>query len=121
MQYLDELKKIKGGGTTGNLKPFLKLLQHYLTRLGIEKASEVVLVGDGAPWIWERIPKLLKDTGVDSQEITEIIDWTHAKQNLNKAFGTLSKKISKKLIWTTSKIFCFRAMSQESRMKSSRF
>lgn len=90
----DIIKKVPPfvDGTTGKLKEFLKLLQHYLSRLGIEKASEVVLVGDGAPWIWERIPKLLKDTGVDSRKITEIIDWTHAKQNLNKAFGTLSKK-----------------------------
>ena len=29
---------------------------------------------------------------MDCQKITEIIDWTHAKQNLNKAFETLSKK-----------------------------
>ena len=79
-------------GTTGKLKEFLELLQHYLSRLGIEEASEVVLVGDGAPWIWERIPNLLKTTGVDSHKITEIIDWTHAKQNLNKAFETLSRK-----------------------------
>jgi hypothetical protein len=95
----DIIKKVPPfvDGTTGKLKEFLKLLQHYLVCLGIEKASEVVLVGDGAPWIWERIPKLLKDTGVDSRKITEIIDWTHAKQNLDKAFGTLSKKNIKKV------------------------
>ena len=79
-------------GTTGKLKEFMTLLQLYLTRLGIKEASEVVLVGDGAPWIWERIPNLLKTMGVSSLKTTEIIDWTHAKQNLNKAFETLSKK-----------------------------
>lgn len=79
-------------GTTGKLKEFLELLRHYLTHLGIKEACQVVLVGDGAPWIWERIPNLLKATGVDSQKINEIIDWTHAKQNLNKAFETLSRK-----------------------------
>jgi hypothetical protein len=79
-------------GTTGKLKEFLELLEHYLTRLGIREASEVILVGDGAPWIWERIPNLLRSTGGAGLKITEIIDWTHAKQNLNKAFGTLSKK-----------------------------
>ena len=84
-------------GTTGKLKAFLQLLRHYLTRLGVEDAREVVIVGDGAPWIWERIPNLLKQTGVDSQKITEIIDWTHAKQNLNKAFETLSKNKIKKI------------------------
>lgn len=79
-------------GTTRKLKEFLELLRHYLTRLGINEAYEIIVVGDGAPWIWERIPKLLKATGVDSKKINEIIDWTHAKQNLNKAFETLSKK-----------------------------
>lgn len=79
-------------GTTGKLKEFLSLLEHYLTRLGIAEAAEVVLLGDGAPWIWERIPNLLRKAGVSNQKITEIIDWTHAKQNLNKAFETLSKK-----------------------------
>ena len=79
-------------GTTGKLGAFLELLEHYLSRLGVEEASEVVIVGDGAPWIWERIPKLLRKTGGAGLKVTEIIDWTHAKQNLNKAFETLSKK-----------------------------
>jgi hypothetical protein len=95
----DIIKKVPPfvDGTTGKLKEFLQLLRHYLTRLGIEDAREVVIAGDGAPWIWERIPYLLKQTGVESQKITEIIDWTHAKQNLNKAFETLSKNKIKKI------------------------
>lgn len=79
-------------GTTGKLNAFLDLFGHYLAQLGIEKASEVVLVGDGAPWIWERLPKLIRETGGDSLQITEIIDWTHAEQNLRKAFAALPKK-----------------------------
>ena len=95
----DIIKKVPPfvDGTTGKLKQFLELLRHYLTCLGIEEACQVVIVGDGAPWIWERIPNLLKQTGVDSQKITQIIDWTHAKQNLNKAFETLSKKKIEKI------------------------
>ena len=95
----DIIKKVPPfvDGTTGKIKEFLELLRHYLTRLGIEEASQVVIVGDGAPWIWERIPNLLKETGVASHKITQIIDWTHAKQNLNKAFETLSKKNIKKI------------------------
>ncbi|MCP3942543.1 MAG: hypothetical protein GY710_13795 [Desulfobacteraceae bacterium] len=84
-------------GTTGKLKEFMALLEQYLIRLGIEKASEVVLVGDGAPWIWDRIPKLIHSTGGDELKLTEIIDWTHAKQNLNKAFEMLSKKKREKV------------------------
>jgi len=76
-------------GTTQKLPEFIKLLETYLVRLGIEKASEVILVGDGAPWIWERIPKLLEKTGGSGLKITEVIDWTHAKQNLKKALDSL--------------------------------
>ncbi len=79
-------------GTTEKLDAFLKLLEQYLIRLGIGKASEVILLGDGAPWIWERIPKLIKKTGGPDLKVTETIDWTHAKQNLQKAFDSLSKK-----------------------------
>ena len=84
-------------GTTGKLKEFMELLEQYLTVLEIEKASEVVLVGDGAPWIWERLPNLIRSIGGDQLKLTEIIDWTHAKQNLNKAFETLSKKKQKQV------------------------
>jgi hypothetical protein len=83
-------------GTTKKLPGFIKLLETYLVRLGIEKASEVILVGDGAPWIWERIPKLLEKTGGSGLKITEILDWTHAKQNLQKALDSLPKKKAKK-------------------------
>jgi len=79
-------------GTTGKLDAFLKLLEQYLIRLEIGKASEVILVGDGAPWIWERIPKLIRETGGSDLKLTETIDWTHAKQNLQKAFESLPKK-----------------------------
>lgn len=105
----DIIKKIPPfvDGTTGKLKEFLVLLEHYLVRLGIEEASEVVLVGDGAPWIWERIPNLLKKVGVESRKIIEIIDWTHAKQNLNKAFGTLSKKKMEKVDYSHFKNLLF--------------
>ena len=79
-------------GTTGKLNDFLELFEHYLVRLRIEKASEVLLAGDGAPWIWERLPKLIRETGGESLQITEIIDWTHAEQNLRQALATLPKK-----------------------------
>ena len=73
----------------------MELLETYLVRLGIKKTSEVILVGDGAPWIWERIPNLLEKVGGSGLKITEVIDWTHAKQNLRKALDLLPKKKAK--------------------------
>lgn len=82
-------------GTTGKLPQLIKLFSQYLTILHIEQASEVTIVGDGAPWIWERIPTLLEKLGVAKEKISQLIDWTHAKQNLLKAFTTLPHKILK--------------------------
>ena len=79
-------------GTTGKLPDLIELLREYLVQLKISEAKEVILAGDGAPWIWDRIPKLLEEVGVSENKITQILDWTHAKQNLYEAFDKLPKK-----------------------------
>ncbi|PID73791.1 MAG: hypothetical protein CSB33_01970 [Desulfobacterales bacterium] len=47
-------------GTTGKLKEFTDLLEHYLIRLGTDKASEVVPVGDGALLNARALSKIMK-------------------------------------------------------------
>ena len=42
--------------TYGKLQPFLALLEMHLVRLGIFLASQMLLVADGANWIWQHIP-----------------------------------------------------------------
>ncbi|MCG8688763.1 MAG: hypothetical protein MI892_28085 [Desulfobacterales bacterium] len=79
-------------GTTGKLPEFLRLLEQYLIRLKIHTCCQVTLCADGAPWIWDRIPALLQKVGVDPSKIVEVIDWTHAKQNLKKIFESIPKK-----------------------------
>ena len=71
------------------------LLKAYLKRLKIEEAQEVILAGDGAPWIWERIPPMLEELGISQEKLTEILDWTHAKQNLLALLDGLSQKARK--------------------------
>jgi len=44
-------------------------------RCGLGEAEEVVLLGDGAAWIWERVGGLLKDA-------THVVDWYHAVEHL---------------------------------------
>jgi len=88
ISFLDEngniIKTVKPfvDGVTGKLSAFLKLLKQYLTWLNIQEADEVILVADGAPWIWERIPALLRQLKVNDKKIFQLIDQTHAKQNL---------------------------------------
>lgn len=69
-------------GSTGDMQDFLKLLEAYFQRLEIAEAAEVLLVSDGAPWIWDHVPKLLKSVGLPAERLTELMDYTHAKQNL---------------------------------------
>jgi len=81
------LKKFKPltDGSTGEMVDFLSLLRSHLQKLQVHKAKRLTLVCDGAPWVWKRIPPLLKEIGVD--QVTELIDSTHAKQNLAEAFA----------------------------------
>ena len=58
-------KKIKTGeipitndGTYGNFKDFLEILEMYLVSLGISQAKQVLLLADGAEWIWNHIPPI---------------------------------------------------------------
>ena len=54
---------VTNDGTYGKLQPFLELLEMHLVRLGINLASQVVLIADGAEWIWKHIPPLLQRLG----------------------------------------------------------
>lgn len=51
---------ITNDGTYLNYEELIKLLEMYLVNLGISQAKEVLLVADGAEWIWKHIPPLLK-------------------------------------------------------------
>ncbi len=77
---------------TIEIDDFIQLLEDYLKALQIEQAREVFVCGDGAPWIWKRIPALLLNLGVLGEDIHEILDYTHAKQNLNELYEMMPKK-----------------------------
>jgi hypothetical protein len=56
-------KKIKNSevplindGTYDDYKKFLKILEIYLVSLGITQAKQILLIADGADWIWLHIP-----------------------------------------------------------------
>ncbi len=59
-------KKLKNGevplindGTYGNYKKLLSILEMYLVSLGVNQAQQILLIADGADWIWLHIPPLL--------------------------------------------------------------
>ncbi len=54
---------VTNDGTFSDVEPFMELLEMHLVRLGINHAKQVLLVADGAEWIWLRIPPLLQHLG----------------------------------------------------------
>ena len=68
------------------------LLADHLRQLNVTRASTVVFCADGARRYWTRFGKLAKDLGLKAH--LEVIDYTHAKQNLNEILETLPKNLS---------------------------
>ena len=69
-------------GTLQGLEFFLELVELYLSQLGISLADQVLLLGDGAHWIWDHIPSLLQKLGCQTEQIVQILDYCHACQHL---------------------------------------
>jgi hypothetical protein len=59
-------------------------LQAYLQSLEIHQADHVLFIADGAPGIWDRIPKLVATLGLDPQRVHQLIDFYHAAEHLGK-------------------------------------
>lgn len=74
---------ITNDGTFAGVEAFMDLLGMHLTRWGIRHVRWVHLIGDGASWIWERIPTLLHRLGCPADIISEAIDFCHAAGKLN--------------------------------------
>ena len=69
-------------GTYGKLQPFLELLEMHLVRNGINLASQVLLIADGAEWVWKHIPPLLQRLGCPPESNSELLDFYHATEHL---------------------------------------
>lgn len=73
---------VTNDGTYGNFQPFLELLEMHLVRLGLNQAKQVLLVADGAEWIWKYIPPLLQRLGCSPESIYQLLDFYHATEHL---------------------------------------
>lgn len=61
-----------------------KLLHAYLGQLNLSAADQVLFIADGAPWIWNRIPDLIKRLGLAPDQVHQLIDFYHAVEHLGK-------------------------------------
>lgn len=72
---------ITNDGTYLGYEEFLKILEMYLVDLGISKAKQVLLVADGAEWIWKHIPPLLEKVKCPIATY-QLLDFYHAASHL---------------------------------------
>lgn len=80
--------------TMGKIDGAFDLLETYLRQLNISTADRVVFCCDGARSYWKRIAPLAKKLCISCHY--EVIDYTHAKQNLYEIIDELPKKITAK-------------------------
>jgi hypothetical protein len=70
---------------------FGKLLWATGCQVKADRSPELIFLGDGAVWIWNLVSQYFK-------EATQIVDWYHAEEHLEKvaadAFDDLSKRTS---------------------------
>jgi hypothetical protein len=71
-------------GTMGDCDAIFPMMTGYLRALGADQAKQLIIMGDGAKWIWERAEDLAKDVGIDRQKVVEVVDYYHATEKLNE-------------------------------------
>lgn len=72
-----------------------QLLHAYLSQLNLSQADQILFLADGAPWIWNRVPDLVKRLGVQPEQVQQLIDFYHAVEHLGKV-AALRKNWSSK-------------------------
>jgi len=60
------------------------LLRTSLQRLEITQADQVLLIADGAPWIWKRVPLLIHALGLAAAQVHALLDFDHAVHRLGQ-------------------------------------
>lgn len=73
-----------------------ELLESYLSKLEIHRAESVQLLGDGASWIWNNVPPLLRKLGVAPEKIIEALDAYHGTQYVHKLVEMTNSRVSEK-------------------------
>lgn len=70
-------------GTMGDADEVFELLRYHLLRMGAHRAAEVILVADGAKWIWNRAASLREALGLEEVQYSEVVDYFHVVERLN--------------------------------------
>lgn len=69
----------------------------HLHRLGAAKAQRISFVADGAPWIWDRIDRIVELASLQEVPRTEILDCCHAVHHVSLALSSLGLSSEERL------------------------
>jgi hypothetical protein len=93
-------------GTLNGPDALFELIRYYLEQLKVTEADKVLVVADGARWIWKRMASLLRSLKVAPGKIHQAIDFYHAMEHLGRAADLVrcfNDKQKKKWLKTQSK------------------
>lgn len=79
-------------GLIGSPEAVFSLLKQYLSNIDLSAFEHIVFIADGAPWIWKRAKDLLSELGLKDMKLTEVLDYYHAMEHLNKLAKAIHKK-----------------------------
>ena len=70
----------------------------YLVSLGVNQAKQVLLIADGAEWIWKHIPPLLEKLNCPL-ETYQLLDFYHATEHLQVFADNTFSKETERTTW----------------------
>ena len=79
--------------TLGDHEAMFAVLERYLRALDLSAVTRVVFCGDGAAWIWADVEALIERLGLEAACTHQVLDYTHAKQNLHQILAWLPKRL----------------------------
>jgi hypothetical protein len=62
-----------------------ELTAMHLHRLGAATAESVTFSGDGAPWIWDRIDRIIEKAHLKGVQTYQVLDNCHAAHHVSLA------------------------------------
>jgi hypothetical protein len=85
--------------TMGDHVALFALLEQYLTALDLSGVSRIVFCGDGASWIWSDVEDMCHKLGLDQPcPVYQVLDYAHAKQNLQNIIDLLPRSLNGKTL-----------------------
>ena len=85
------LKKTKAtiDGTLLGPDAIAEIVAMHLHRLGAAEAQSLTFVADGAPWIWDRIDRIIALAGLSKVATYQVLDCCHAVHHLSQGLASL--------------------------------